>query len=190
VEEDEMPAPIPVELVPYSPNWADEAAAISARLKTATGDVFIEIHHIGSTSIPGIPAKPTIDLLGIARDLATLDAAQPAIEALGFEAWGEYGLPRRRFFTLSDPVTGARLKNLHCWALGDPEIPRHLAFRDYVRSNPEIAARYAREKERCAALHPLDSHAYTDCKSAWIREIETAAVAGGTEPGASKPTSQ
>ena len=170
-----MSAPIPVELVPHSPVWA-EVAAISARLIAATGDVLVEIHHIGSTSIPAIPAKPIIDLLPVARDLAALDAAQTAIEALGFVAWGEYGLPGRRYFTMNDPETGKRLIQLHCWALGDPEIARHLAFRDHLRSRPEIAAEYAHEKERCAALHALDSHAYTDCKNDWIEKVQRDAL--------------
>ena len=175
-----MPAPISVELVPHSPEWAERAAHISAQVTGATGDLFLAIHHIGSTSIPGIAAKPIIDLLPVARSLAALDAAQSAIEALGFNAWGEYGLPGRRYFTRDDPESGVRLVNMHCWAESDPAITRHLAFRDYLRAHSAIAAEYGREKARCAALHPLDSHAYTGCKNDWIARVQADAVRAET----------
>ena len=171
-----MPPPIPVELRPYTPAWAEAARREVSRLAEALGDHLVVVHHVGSTAIPGIRAKPILDLLPVVRDLAAVDAAQGRVEALGYAWRGEYGLPGRRYCTLDDAVTGHRRVQLHCYEQGSPEIAQHVAFRDHLRSHPEVAAAYEAEKERCRALHPLDSHAYTECKTEWIRRIEAEVV--------------
>lgn len=86
------------------------------------------VHHIGSTAIPGIHAKPILDLMPVVRDLAQLDSRQCNIEALGYDYWGELGLPGRRYCTKTDPTTGQRLVQLHCYEERSTEIVRHLVF--------------------------------------------------------------
>jgi GrpB-like predicted nucleotidyltransferase (UPF0157 family) len=165
-----------VELVSHNRAWPAAATAEGERLISALGSVLLVVHHIGSTAVPGIIAKPILDLLPIVTSIDVLDEHRSDLEALGYEWWGELGLPGRRYCTRSDPVTGQRLIQLHCYAHGASEINRHLAFRDYLRHRPDIAEAYAREKERCRMLHPENSHAYSDCKGPWIACIESEAI--------------
>jgi len=171
-----MPPPIRVELVPHSGAWAAAAVAEGDRLRAALGPALLGVHHIGSTAIPGIVAKPILDLLPVVASAECLDECRPGVEALGYEWWGELGLPGRRYCTRSDRSTGRRLVQLHCYARGSPEIDRHVAFRDYLRHRPDIAQAYALEKDRCRLLHPEDSHAYSDCKGRWIARVEAEAI--------------
>src|SRR5947207_10854583 len=130
-----MPAPIKVDLVPHSPDWALAAHREIVRLSNTLQSNLIAIHHIGSTAIPGIHAKPILDLMLVVRSLAELDAAKPLIEALGYQWWGEYGIAGRRYCNLDDQATGKRLVQLHCYQMENSQIERHLAFCDYLRSH-------------------------------------------------------
>lgn len=171
--------PRPVALAEPDPRWTDRAEALIADLRAAAPEAFAALHHIGSTAVPGLVAKPVIDLLGEAAGLTEIEAASAALEALGWRPRGENGVAGRRYFTRDDPETGARAAHLHVHATGDPMIPWYLAFRDRLRAEPGTAAAYAREKARCAALHPGDSGAYAVCKKVW-----TDRVAGETVRGA------
>lgn len=171
-----MLTPFPVELVSHDRAWAEEARREAERLVGALGRDLETVHHIGSTAIPGIHAKPILDLIPVLASDAALDEARAAIESLGYGWWGECGLPGRRYCTLDDVQTGRRRVQLHCYASGSPEIARHLAFRDYLRARPDAARAYEAEKMRCRELHPLNSHAYAECKSDWIRRVQEEAL--------------
>lgn len=163
-------------LVPYDPRWADEFERESALVKVALGDVLVELHHIGSTAIPGIVAKPVIDMLAVVTDVALLDT-KPWLEHLAYEAMGEFGIRGRRYFRKTS-AQGVRTHQIHSYTVGSAEIARHLAFRDYLRSNPNEAQQYARLKKDLAQRFGTDIEDYADAKTEFIREIERRAMFG------------
>jgi GrpB-like predicted nucleotidyltransferase (UPF0157 family) len=164
-----------VELAPHDPAWAAQAAAETARLTPAIGATLIRIDHVGSTSIPDIAAKPTIDLMPVVRSHAELEVRRPEIEALGYAWRGEFGIPGRRYCVREG--NGYRLFNVHCFASGAPDIVRNLAFRDYLRGHRDEAVAYEVVKRGAAAAYPDDTLAYSDAKSDWIRACIDRAMA-------------
>lgn len=163
-------------VVEHDPAWAGgfakEVAAIHARL----GADRIRLHHIGSTSVPGLMAKPILDLLGEVADLEAIDAASAQFEALGYEVMGELGIPGRRYFRKMD-AAGQRTHHLHVFEAGSAHAERHLAFRDYLRTHPEVAADYGALKRRLIAEGRGDWDAYIDGKDAFVQRIEAEAEA-------------
>ena len=143
--------PRSVTLVPHSARWAGQAQGLIADLHVAAPGVFVGLHHIGSTAVPGL-------------------------EGLGWRWRGENGVAGRRYLTRDDPRTGERAAHLHIHATGDAMIPWHLAFRDRLRAEPATAAAYEAEKSRCAELHPGDSAADAACKKAWTDRVAKEAV--------------
>lgn len=172
-----MAPTVPVELKPYDQLWASAVAAEAERLAAALGEGLLAVHHVGSTAIPGILAKPTLDMVPVVRSLDAFDAARADMDALGYRWWGEYGLAGRRFCTLDDPASGKRRIHLHCYEAGAVSIRRHLAFRDYLVAHPELARQYEALKQRCLEQHQASSHDYSTCKSDWIRRVEAEALA-------------
>jgi GrpB-like predicted nucleotidyltransferase (UPF0157 family) len=172
---DVTPERMKVVLVPHSAEWSGVAQREAGRLGRAIGETLVAVHHIGSTSIPDIMAKPTVDLLPVVRDLGSLDARQEAVQALGYDWCGEFGLPGRRFLRMT--VDGKRLFNVHCYEQSNPEVTRHLAFRDYLRAHPDVAREYEAQKIRAAQLQPDDVLLYNDAKNDWIKDTEKLALA-------------
>ena len=170
------PASGPVRLSDPSPEWIDTFVRERDRLMSALGDALVDVQHIGSTAIPTIRAKPIVDLLPVVASLARLDDTRGRIQALGYFWWGEYGIARRRFCTLQDRESGRRVVNAHFFAQEDPEIERHLAFRDYLLAHPEVARAYEAVKVRAAALQSDDVNRYNDEKAPWIRATEPQAI--------------
>lgn len=162
-----MPPPIRVEIVPYSVAWAELAWQEIEQLTHALKPLFCEIHHIGSTAVPGLAAKPVIDLMPVFAEVALVDQNLSVLERLGYCCWGELGISGRRYFT-KDLETGERVVQLHCFQLGSSHIERHSAFRDYLTAHPAVALAYEQEKLRCAELFPNNSHSYSGCKADWI----------------------
>ena len=171
------PAQQRIYVVPHHPAWAAQAVAHAERLAAILGATMVTWHHIGSTSIPGIYAKPIIDLLPLVTSVVEVDGLRERLEAAGYNWYGEYGLPGRRYINLDDAATGDRVANVHIYAANDPDVDRHLAFRDYLRAHREDAEAYSQVKIRCAAANPTDIEGYMDCKDAICKQIEAKAVA-------------
>lgn len=163
-------------VAPHDPAWRRQFDEEARRLAEHLGDVVVHLHHIGSTAIPGLPAKPIIDVVMEVVDLTALDAATPILAALGYEAMGEYGIPRRRYFRKND-ASGRRTHHVHAFELGTPEVERHLAFRDYMVAHPAAARAYGDLKQTLAQRHPDDVEAYMDGKDVFVREHEARAIA-------------
>jgi GrpB-like predicted nucleotidyltransferase (UPF0157 family) len=170
-----QPAMHAVIIVPYDRSWVERAADETSQLAEALSSNLARIEHFGSTSVPGLAAKPIIDLMPLVVSLDDLDCNSAAIEMLGFAWHGEFGIKGRRFCTKTGP-NGVRLVNLHCFQVDSSEVERHLAFRDYLRAHPAVAREYEIEKHRAAALHPNDSRAYNDEKWAWVERVEADAL--------------
>lgn len=164
-----------VEVVPYRSEWKklfeQERRLLEAIFKPAE----VEIHHIGSTSVPGLSAKPIIDIMLAAGSLSEIEKATPAIEAAGYLAFGENGIQGRRYFQKSDE-NGIRKVHLHSFEKSSPELHRHLVFRNYLRAHSDEAARYAAVKEKAAQKYEYDIEAYIAEKSPLIKELEQRAM--------------
>ncbi len=146
----------------------------SARLRSLLGEALVSVHHIGSTAVPGLPAKPIIDLLPVAADLCSIDDCTSLLEEAGYEAWGEYGLAGRRYFTKDSG--GYRKHNLHVYERGHPCVERHIAFCTFLKHHDRLCEEYADLKREVYARHPADIMAYNDGKNAWIKRIEPRAI--------------
>ncbi len=154
---------------PYASEWPETFAAEGQRLSDALMAILIATHHIGSTSIPGLAAKPIIDILAVVRSLSELDACSSAMMDLGYQPMGEFGIAGRRFFAKGGDL--ARTHHIHAYEPGHVEIATHLDFRDYLRVHPDCARRYAELKAALAERHRHDIDAYIAGKAPLVKEI-------------------
>lgn len=162
-------------VVPYREAWPAEFEASARQVADAFGTRLVEIHHIGSTAIPGIHAKPVIDMLAVVDDVGRLDEMNPRMVALGYEAMGEFGIPGRRYFRRDD-AGGNRTHQVHAFRAGSDDVVRHLAFRDYLRAHRESAEAYDALK-RSLTSTPTDIEAYMDGKDPFIKAVQARALA-------------
>ena len=129
-----------IEVIPYDPVWPEQFELEAGHIKEALGDNCLAIHHVGSTSVPGLAAKPKIDII------AVVSHPEDTIEklgAIGCDYRGEYNIPMHYGFSKRGKVH----VNLHVYQEGHPEIELNLTFRDYLRSHPEVRDEYAKAKQ-------------------------------------------
>ena len=162
-----------IEVVPYDPTWAELFEAEAARLSEAIPEGLVAVHHIGSTSVPGLAAKPTIDILAEVSDLTVLDRFDSNMESLGYLAKGEFGIPGRRFY-LKGLID--RTHHVHAFEQGSVGLHRHLAVRDYLRAHIEQVAEYGSLKLQIAKQFEHDSDGYCDAKHDYVQALERRAL--------------
>jgi 16S rRNA processing protein RimM len=158
----------PIVVVDYDPAWPSRYDAEAARLRDALGDVALRIEHVGSTSVPGLAAKPTIDIqLSVASFEPEHRYTKPLLR-LGYEKFPDPGTPEHRIFVL--PKGGApREVNLHVCESGSDWERRHVAFRDRLRADAAACEEYAALKRELALKHGNDVESYADAKGDFIR---------------------
>ena len=169
-----------VEICPYDPAWPSLFAALGVRLRDALGSVALRIDHIGSTSVPGLAAKPIIDVQVSVAAFDPVDAYRVPLERLGLVFRSDNTDRTKRYFREA-PGTGRTL--VHVRRTGSWPEQFALLFRDYLRVHPADCERYAALKRELAREHRDDRHAYTEAKGPFIWEIMARADRWSQEVG-------
>lgn len=158
----------------YSPAWELAYQEEAAQIARILGENLKEIHHIGSTAVRGLQAKPIIDILPVVFRLEDVDCRNTAFEALGYACMGAFGIPGRRYYRKGGD---RRTHQVHLFGADSiRDINRHLAVRDYLRCHAEEAAAYGRLKAELATKYPYDIEAYCDGKDAFVKALEKNAL--------------
>ncbi|MBP1967268.1 GrpB family protein [Paenibacillus aceris] len=158
----------------YKDSWKQKFDEESQKIKDIFGNELIAIHHIGSTSVPGLKAKPIIDIMPVVKDIKQIDLFNEQMTGLGYECMGELGMKGRRYFRKGGDN---RTHQVHVFQGDNKEdITRHLAVRDYLRTHPDEANRYGDLKESLAKRFPKEIEAYMDGKDAFVKELERNAL--------------
>lgn len=164
-----------IAIADYDPDWPKKFERQARRIARALGRAALRIEHIGSTSVPGLAAKPIVDILVVVADSADESAYLPQLEAAGYDlrvrepGWNEH----RMFRTPEQDV------HVHVYSEGCPEVERNLTFRDRLRRNPDDRRRYERTKRELAAQEWPDMNAYAEAKTEVIESILAASRAAG-----------
>lgn len=167
------PSDEPIEIVPHDPAWAAAFEKERSALEAAIGDLAAGgIHHVGSTAVPGLAAKPIVDILVGVEDLEGSRAGFPPLARLGY-LYAPYRAAEMHWFCKPSP--GRRTHHLHLVPTASRRYADELAFRDLLRADDELARDYASLKRALAERHRDDREAYTEAKSDFIRAaLETA----------------
>ncbi|PMC34424.1 hypothetical protein CJ195_23540 [Bacillus sp. UMB0899] len=162
-----------VEVCSFNEKWSQMFREESEKLKHIFGNEVVDIHHIGSTSVPGLKAKPIIDIMPVVKDINNVDKYTIEMQEIGYDPKGENGIPGRRYFQKGGDN---RSHHVHIYQVGSYEIKRHLAFRDYLKSCPDEVKNYGELKERLAQQFPYDIESYINGKDEFVKEIERKAL--------------
>jgi GrpB-like predicted nucleotidyltransferase (UPF0157 family) len=163
----------PIEVVDYDPAWPARYAEERDRIAAALGDGVLAIEHVGGTAVPGLPAKPVIDLMVGVADIERAGQAVAGLINLGYEYVPEFEsqLPDRRYFRRGSPET----HHVHMVPVSSDFWSEHLLFRDYLRTHPQAAEEYGKLKRGLADRFRTDREAYRAGKVPFIDTVVDAA---------------
>lgn len=173
----------PIVIAEYDPAWPERFERERERLFTVFDPATTRIEHVGSTSVPGLAAKPILDIMVGAPGLEDVIERIPAVVALGYQYVAEHeaSLPERRFFAL--PPDRPRAHHVHAVAIGSAFFERHLLFRDLLRRRRDVSVAYERLKRRLAVEYGDDREGYTEAKGGFVEAaIARARAETGREP--------
>lgn len=158
----------------YNPLWTDMFEKEAMEIKKILGENCVAIHHIGSTSVVGLAAKPVIDIMPIVHSLENVDKVASEFEKTGYEYMGEFGIPGRRYLRKGGDE---RTHHIHIFTENNTDdIERHLAVREYLQTHKDICDKYADLKKKLAKRFPYDNDGYCDGKEKFVRQMERDAL--------------
>ncbi len=159
---------------PYHPSWGQKYEEEAVLIKEILKYILVDIHHIGSTAVPGLAAKPVIDIMPVVTDIKAVDKYNKEFEKLGYECMGEYGIHGRRYYRKGGDE---RTHQIHIFESGNHvDIDRHLAVRDYLRTHQEVVAEYGELKKALAEKYPEDIESYCNGKDDFLKRLEQKAI--------------
>ena len=159
-----------VVVLPYDEQWSQDFRRIKAELTDALGQLMIGIEHVGSTSVQGLSAKPVIDIDVVIKDYSEFESVVSALGKIGYRHEGNLGIVGREAFKY-DGKEHLKKHHLYVCPEDSPELKRHIAFRDYLRTHPDAVRAYSRIKEEGAKQYPDDMERYIAHKSPFIEKI-------------------
>jgi GrpB-like predicted nucleotidyltransferase (UPF0157 family) len=155
-------------IVEYDPAWPSEFVRLRDRAKAALGDVAVAIEHVGSTAVPGLPAKDLIDMVVVVESDDDVNEAIARLQAIGYRARGNLGVEGREAFWWPE---GEKRHHLYVSPTTSAELHAQVAFRDRLRADPAVARAYVALKRELAARHRNDRIAYTEAKTEFIEAV-------------------
>ena len=159
-----------VVVVPYDEAWKNAFEEIKTEIEAEIGDLIIGIEHVGSTSVEGMSAKPCIDIDVIIKDYSVFDEIVRKLGVIGYIHEGDLGIKDREAFKYADK-SHLMTHHLYVCPRDSEELHRHIAFRDFLRKNPEAVKEYSMVKEKAAALFPDEIEQYIAFKAPCIEEL-------------------
>jgi GrpB-like predicted nucleotidyltransferase (UPF0157 family) len=157
-----------IEVVDYDPSWPNTFESLRSRLWPALADVALSIEHVGSTSVPGLAAKPIIDISIMAPENPDVPIGISRLATLGYIHQGDLGIKGREAFTNPD---GLPRHNLYLCPRDSVALANHLALRNYLRTHPEAVREYGELKKRLAQRFPDDIDSYIDGKTTMLLKM-------------------